>query len=367
MLRLLSLVFALASTTGYASRVTPNNTTTLQNKSSPLRIQSASPKHAANNSASVKHVAVASMRANVSASRKHVSNSTATMVHVHLHVANSTEIHRSDSASTSQERTLGNVRYFHHTAPEDLLSSEMQRAIRDSAALQSDLQTVGTVEKIVLQQADSGRIEKQNLEEQIAKTDKKLQAEVKIQNERFALSAEVKKLSLALQQQQQETAKQQRISSSLSSKVNMLENDMRVMSKAWKEAAQQQAAKVTALRAAIADATVVKAKEAPVQHVAKAKKVHVVKPKEIPVQHLVKAKKVHVVKAKKAHVVKARKEVTHDEDVDEDEEKMKDEEEEVAQEDSADDSSDEDGEEHFDSEADDDLQYESDENDDGTM
>jgi len=140
------------------------------------------------------------------------------------------------------------VRHFHRTAPEELLGSEMQRAIRDSAALSSDLKTAASVEKIVLQQADAGRVEKQHLEEQVVEDDKKLQAEAKIQGERNSLVAQVKKLSLALQQQVQETAQQQKISFSLSQKVKLLENDMRVMSKAWKEAAKHQVSIVSSLR-----------------------------------------------------------------------------------------------------------------------
>merc|ERR1719265_2142868 len=144
----------------------------------------------------------------------------------------------------------------------------MKRALHDASALNSDLQMVSHVSNMVLQQTDTSRVERKRLEEQVSEDDKKLQAEAKIQADRASLARQVNELSLALEHQRRETARQQSISTAVSRKVNMLEDNMRVMSKAWKAAAQHQASIVKAISAQEAsevakDAKVAKAHKTP--------------------------------------------------------------------------------------------------------
>lgn len=162
--------------------------------------------------------------------------------------------HVSHSATDRSADTQTHVRRFHRTAQEELLDAEMKRTIRDSSALNMDLQSVSNINKVVLQQTQANRIEQKHLEQQLVEDEKKVQTESKIQAEKASLAAELNKLSLALEQQRRETARQQSISAAASQKVNMLEHSMRVMSKAWKDAAQHQASIVKALRIKEVDA-----------------------------------------------------------------------------------------------------------------
>jgi hypothetical protein len=157
--------------------------------------------------------------------------------------------------------TKASAKRLRRTAPEALLDMQMEKALRDSTALESDLQNVRATEKVVTQQTDAIRIERHQLEFQIGEAHKKLQAQAKIVAEKASLAAEAERLSMALEQQRQETTRQQSISSSLSRKVAVLENDIRVLSKSWKEVTQHQAAMVAALRTQVIDAQLAKQAE----------------------------------------------------------------------------------------------------------
>lgn len=230
MLQLVSFALVYAATLGCASRVTPN-------KAAPN-----TPNKTLTSSSSSNKTAAPPNQTKV------VSNKDSNMAMIHTPHAD--DAHHSASTPSAEPR----VRRFHRTAQEELLDSQMQRTLQDSSHLQSDLQRLSSIEKIVLHQADAGRLENQHLEEQLSESDKKLKTEARFQAEKAALAAEVSNLGMKLEMQRQQTARQQSISLAVSRKVMLLENDLRVMSKAWKTAVEHQASMVKSLRAQVVDA-----------------------------------------------------------------------------------------------------------------
>jgi hypothetical protein len=288
---LVGIAFIVGATLTDGSRVSQS-----KNVSSASPITKTAPPVASNETASLlshskKEAAAPMIKATISSHNGTEKNSSINIV------SKKFSTHQLPKASGHSAGTQSFVRRFHRTAQEELLDSEMKRAIRDASALTSDLQSVGHVSNMVLQQTEATRMEKKRLEDQLSADDTRLQAEAKIQAEKASLAVQLNKLSVALEEQRKETARQQSISTAVSTKVKMLEDNIRVMSKAWKEAAQHQAALVKAARSEEVDAQLEAAASAKLKQAKETTKAK--KAKEA-----TKAKKVVVAKAK-AKVAKA--------------------------------------------------------------
>jgi len=141
--------------------------------------------------------------------------------HRHLKSANKGPVDR----TSSEKNELTKLTNVSQTA--SLLNTQLQTAIRSTYA--------------ALQESEQVRVDDANLKERLAVDERKIQQGADAEKARAQLQAEVQALQAQLAAEKAKTAAEHKRGMALQAKAASLENDIKIISRSWKEAAQHQA------------------------------------------------------------------------------------------------------------------------------
>jgi len=141
--------------------------------------------------------------------------------HRHLKSANKAPVDR----TSSEKNELAKLSNVSLTA--SLLNTQLQTAIKSTYS--------------ALQESEQVRVDDANLKEKLALDERKIQQGADAEKARAQLQAEVQALQAQLAAEKAKTAAEHKRGLALQAKAASLENDIRVISRSWKEAAQHQA------------------------------------------------------------------------------------------------------------------------------
>jgi len=138
-------------------------------------------------------------------------------------------------------------RHLKREAPVDRTSVEkedlakLNNVTHTAQLLNSQLQTAVKSTYEALQEAEQVRVDDSNLKEQLAAEERKVQQGVQAEKARAQLEAEVKSLQAQLAAEKSKTAQEAARGQAFRTKAASLENDIKLLSRSWKAAAQHQA------------------------------------------------------------------------------------------------------------------------------
>jgi len=137
--------------------------------------------------------------------------------------------------------------------------AKLNNASQTAQVLNSQLQTAIRTTYAALQESEQVRVDDANLKERVTVDERKIQQGAGAEKAQSQLEAEVKSLQAQLLAEKSRTLQEHMRGEALRAKTASLENDIKVISKSWKAAAEHQA---NLAKQAVADATA--GKKAPV-------------------------------------------------------------------------------------------------------
>lgn len=156
--------------------------------------------------------------------------------------------------------------------PAEKKESEMlMNASKTASFLAQELEVATRTTNSIMQQDEKVRLERADLQDKVAKDKVKLQQAAESSKAQAQLMAQVQQLQQQLLAAKQATAQEHKRAEAFKSKAQSLENDIHLLSKSWKSAAEHQAHLARALEKTPAPAAAVPAKAPKVAKVAVAK------------------------------------------------------------------------------------------------
>jgi len=127
------------------------------------------------------------------------------------------------------------------TAAEKAELAKLTNVSQTAQVLNVQLQTAIKSTYAALQESEQVRVDDANLKEKLAMDDRKIQQGSEAEKATVQLEAEVKSLQAQLQAEKAKTAAEHARGQALQAKAASLENDIKLVSRSWKAAAQHQA------------------------------------------------------------------------------------------------------------------------------